>query len=125
MTTHSLTFITVACWLVPPVVAIALSVWLPFPRNAVLRCLAAIIVAWVLSVLLVALVYNPAAIALGHANGEHFPEARFDNNTVAVQLLAGWFVPAISVAAVASILALRRFLVARRRTHTQSSGEHT
>jgi hypothetical protein len=55
----------------------------------------AIIAGWLAFVLMTALVYYPAGIAFGHAAGEPFPEARFDNNTVAAAFLSGWIYPAL------------------------------
>jgi hypothetical protein len=76
---------------------------LPRPRSAVARAAIAIVLAWVASVLYAGLVVNPAGIAAGHAAGEHFREARYDNNTIASAILGGWLAPLLSIGAVAVI----------------------
>lgn len=79
-------------------ILIALGSWrLGRPRHALLRALLAIAAAWALSIVMTSEVYNPAGIAAAHARGEHFPENRYDNNTVAVQILSGWFPPLIAL----------------------------
>jgi hypothetical protein len=76
---------------------------LPRPRSALARAAIAIVLAWVAAVLYAGLVVNPTAIEAGHAAGEHFPEARYDNNTIASAILGGWLFPLLSVGAVAII----------------------
>src|SRR5688500_9663458 len=88
------------------VLAIAIPVaifLLPRPRSALARAAIGFVLAWVAAVLYAAVVVNPAGIEAGHAAGEHFPEARYDNNTIASALLGGWLVPLLSVGVVAVI----------------------
>ena len=103
-----LSFVVIVCWVGPSLAAVGWSWCLRFPRNAILRGTFAVLLGWLLSVALHSFAYNPAAIALAHANGEHFPEARFDNNVVAVQILTGWLLPALSVIGVACVRHLMR-----------------
>ena len=86
----------------PLAVAIALTL-LPYPRRLFVRGMIAILVAWAISVFYAGLVYNPLGIAAAAAQGVHAPKMRYDNNTIAVQLLAGWIFPAISVLGVCSV----------------------
>ncbi|WP_226468893.1 hypothetical protein [Luteimonas panaciterrae] len=77
-------------------VAIALTL-LPYPRQLFVRGAIAILVTWAISVFYAGLVYNPLGLAAASAQGIHAPWMRYDNNTIAAQLLAGWVFPAISV----------------------------
>jgi hypothetical protein len=95
----------IALWLsifVPISITGALFV-MPRPRRASLRALLAILAGWIAFVLMAVLVYNPARIAFSHAAGEHFPEARFDNNTIATAVLGGWVYPALMCLVVALV----------------------
>ncbi len=84
--------------------AIVLSVWLaPFPRHRGIRAIIAVLTAWIASVIYVEAIYNPAGIAAGHALGEHFPENRYDNNTIASTVLGGWIQPTLCVILLAII----------------------
>jgi hypothetical protein len=74
---------------------------LPRPRHAVPRAVIAVILGWVVAVLYAGLVVNPVGVSAGHAAGEHFPEARFDNNTIASAILGGWLAPLLSIGVVA------------------------
>lgn len=60
-----------------------------------------ILVGWIASIRYVGAIYNPAGIAAGHAPGEHFPEARYDNTTIASTMLGGWIDPALCIIALA------------------------
>ena len=85
-------------------IAIPVAIFLlPRPQSALARAAIGIVLAWVAAVLYAGLVVNPAGIEAGHAAGEHFPEARYDNNTIASALLSGWLVPLLSVGVVAVI----------------------
>jgi hypothetical protein len=70
---------------------------LPRPRSPTGRSAIAIAAAWVFSIVYTIYLYNPAGSAAGRELGLDSPEMRFDNNKVAVQLLAGWIYPAIVV----------------------------
>jgi Na+/proline symporter len=83
-------------WLFPIVLALGIY-FAPRPKLAVLRGLLAIFASWIALIAYTIYVYNPAGIAAGHEQGTHFPEGRFDNNTVAVMVLAGWVFPLVSV----------------------------
>jgi len=76
---------------------------LPRPRNEFGRAAIALIFTWAATVFYAGLVVNPVGIAAGHAVGEHFPEARYDNNTIASAMIGGWLAPLISIVAVAII----------------------
>jgi len=77
------------------------------PNSRLLRGLLAVLAAWVASVVYTIYVYNPAGIAAGHYNGVHFPESNYDNNTVAVALMAGWIGPAIIISIMGAFRAMR------------------
>ena len=79
-----------------PILITLFALALPLPRNSVVRCFCAVILAWVASVFYTALAYNPAGIAFGQQQGQHFPEASYDNNTISVMLLAGWVIPVVT-----------------------------
>lgn len=80
--------------------ALALSISLaPSPRHRGLRAILAVLIAWITSVLYVGAIYNPAGIAAGNTLGEHFPENRYDNNTIASTMLGGWIEPTLCVIA--------------------------
>lgn len=67
----------------------------------------AVVIAWIASAIYTGAIYNPAGIAAGHALGWHFPENRYDNNTIASTILGGWIDPTLCVIALAVV----------RRTH--------
>lgn len=89
--------------------AIALSISAaPLPRHRGARAILAVLIAWIASVLYVGAIYNPAGIAAGHALGEHFPENRYDNNTIASTMLGGWIDPTLCVVFLAIVRLVRR-----------------
>jgi hypothetical protein len=88
--------IAVGAYVLPLCLALA-AVALPRPQSRIIRSALAVGVAWAASVVYTMYVYNPAGIAAWHELGWDSPEMRFDNNTVAAQLLMGWFYPAIAV----------------------------
>jgi len=102
----------------PLAMAIALTL-LPYPRRLFVRGVIAILVAWAISVFYAGLVQNPLGIAAAAAQGVHAPKMRYDNNTIAVQSLAGWIFPAVSVLGVCSV----RHVVCRFR-RTNSKAKH-
>jgi hypothetical protein len=115
---------TAACILslsAPAVIAATFSL-LRWPQSALVRWPLAVLVGWALGLLLVVYAYNPAGVALGIEKGEHFPENRYDNNTVAVQVLVGWVLPLVAVAVVsgfrAAVNKLLRVHKEHRRAHT-------
>jgi hypothetical protein len=67
------------------------------PQKAVPRALLAVVISWAFSIMFTALVYNPAGIAAGYARGEDFPEARYDNNKIAIQFFFGWAYPSLAI----------------------------
>ena len=83
--------------LLVPVLVIAVLA-LPWPRRFWVRCLAAVLVSWLCTVLFTLFVYNPSGIAAGHAMGQHFPEGQYDNNTAGIAIVFGWFCPTVLVA---------------------------
>lgn len=84
--------------LVLPSIASLLLYWLlTRPTNKWTRAVIAIISGWVLFFVYTVHAYNPAGIAAGLEQGMASPETHFDNNTVAVALVAGWLYPAASV----------------------------
>jgi len=85
-----------------PVVVIAVLA-LPQPRRFWIRCVIAVLAGWLSTVLFTFFVYNPSGIAAGHALGQHFPEASYDNNTSGIAILFGWLCPTALVAIFASI----------------------
>lgn len=80
---------------------------LPRPRRHLVRGGLAVAASWVVGIAYTAFVYNPAAIAAARAAGVHFPEGHFDNNTIAVSLVAGWIGPAIILAIMGAFRAMR------------------
>lgn len=106
----------------PLLLAVSMQ-WLPRPRHAGLRALLAVAAAWTLSVFLASEVYNPAGIDAGHARGEHFPEARYDNNTVVGQMVFGWFGPTVTLL-VARIFGLWREAWRTRRARSSAVARH-
>jgi hypothetical protein len=96
-------------WILPIVLSIGLFL-APRPRNSWLRGILAILLTWFVLVVYTSEVYNPAGIAAGHEQGLHFPEGHFDNNTVAVMLMAGWALPLLSVLVAAAVSAINRRL---------------
>lgn len=89
--------VTLGSFALPLSLALILAA-LPHPRPPIARAVVAITAAWVVSVAYTIYLYNPAGIAAGHELGWDNPEMRFDNNTVASQLLVGWIYPSIIVA---------------------------
>jgi hypothetical protein len=63
--------------------------------------------AWGAGIVYTIYVYNPAGIAAGHSSGMDFPEGHYDNNTVAVALMAGWIGPAIILSIMGAFQAIR------------------
>jgi hypothetical protein len=114
--TNKLVFdiVSIVSMLLPSLFALIL-VALPRPRSTFGRSVSAIVVAWIASVAYTIYLYNPAGIAAGRELGWDSPEMRFDNNTIASQLIGGWIYPALVVAL---FLTVRHF---RKKT---SSGEH-
>jgi hypothetical protein len=102
-----------------PAVALPVAIFLsPLPRSTLGRVCLAVALGWVAVVLYAGFVVNPVGIAAGHAAGEHFPEARYDNNTIASALIAGWLAPLLSI----GVVALVRRVLSRK---AASLGERT
>ena len=100
MTAESIFLVVSALRLTLPCAIAAAVLFLPWPRNAAVRCIFATMLAWAFSVFYAILVYNPAGIAYGHEQGMHFPEAAYDNNTVVSMLIGGWSFPVTTIAVV-------------------------
>jgi hypothetical protein len=96
MRAQLLFFIVQFLWFVAPSSLAILILRLGKPQLLFARYLLAVLAAWLFNLFYVIYVYNPAGIAYGHALGEHFPENRFDNNTAALALTAGWVYPSIA-----------------------------
>ena len=77
------------------------------PSHRLLRGFLAVLAAWAMGILYTIVVYNPAGIAVGHYTGMDFPEGHYDNNTVAVALIAGWIGPAIVLSIMGAFQAIR------------------
>src|SRR5262245_36128469 len=83
-------------YVLPALTAIALLAWLPI-KSFFARSGIATVIGWILAVVYTIYVYNPAGVAAGRERGLHFPESIYDNNTVTVAILAGWFYPLVGV----------------------------
>jgi hypothetical protein len=77
------------------------------PHGRLLRGFLSVLAAWVSGILYSIYVRNPAGIAAGHYNGVHFPESHYDNNTIAVAIVAAWIGPAIIVAIMGAFRSMR------------------
>jgi hypothetical protein len=88
------------------------------PSSRLLRGFLAVVAAWVVGVVYTIYVYNPMGIAAGHYNGMHFPENTYDNNTVAVALMAGWIGPAVVISIMGAFRAMRDDVGLRSTEHT-------
>src|SRR5688572_2624810 len=67
------------------------------PRNGILRSAFGVVLAWIVSVLFTAQVYNPVGEAYVTATlGAEYAFNRFDNNTIAVMMLSGWILPLLT-----------------------------
>lgn len=80
---------------------------LPRPRRHLIRGVVAVAASWLVGIAYTAFVYNPAGIAASRAAGLHFPQGHFDNNTIAVSLVAGWIGPAIILGIMGAFRAMR------------------
>jgi hypothetical protein len=96
----------------PLVLVLSISL-APFSRNRGMRAILAVLIAWIASVIYVGAIYNPAGIAAGHALGWHFPENRYDSNTIASTILGGWIQPTLCVI----VLAVSRRIYTRIQKH--------
>jgi hypothetical protein len=103
-----LTFANIGAYLISLGLPAAIFL-LKTPSSSLPRALIAIISGWVGMVVYITYVLNRVNIAASHAAGEHFPEARFDNNTTAAALIAGWLGPSLAV----GIVAVARWTVGR------------
>lgn len=101
--------VTIGAYVLPICFAL-IVVALPRPRSALLRSVVGVVAAWAASVGYTIYVFNPAGIAAGHELGMDSPQTHFDNNTVAVQLIMGWLLPALGLAA---FFAIRRIWLQR------------
>ena len=102
--------IAVVSLVMPCVIAMAAVVFLK-PLSMLVRTAAGVVAGWIADIVFTIYVYIPAGIAVAIAAGVDSPEMRYDNNTVAVAILGGWFYPAM---AVALTLCTRALLVRRR-----------
>lgn len=101
---HFETIKVIDTWLLPVLVFAVLAI--RRPRKFWLRCIIAVLVGWLYTLLFTLFVYNPGGIAAGHALGEHFPENRYDNNTSGIAIVFGWLLPATYAVAAAALRAL-------------------
>ena len=101
---HFETIKAIHTWLLPVVVLAVLVI--RRPRKFWLRCIIAVLVGWLYTVLFTLFVYNPVGIAASYALGEHFPENRYDNNTSSIAIVFGWLLPAIYTVAAAVVRAV-------------------
>lgn len=99
--------------LAPCVISVAV-LFVPKPRKLRVRGALAVLAGWITHVALTIYAYNPAGIAAAAAVGRDSPQMRFDNNTIAVAILAGWLYPAISVALTLAVRGLIRTRLAGR-----------
>ena len=77
-----------------PIVFVVMAVYfLPSGWRFATKALHGMVISWLALILFNFYIYNPVGIAAGHEVGMHFPEARYDNNTIATALLFGWFPP--------------------------------
>lgn len=89
--------VDVGRFILPSMLSLLIFWFASRPVNTGARAATAIVPGWILTFLYTIYVYNSAGIAAGHEQGMHFPENRYDNNTVSVALIAGWFYPAFTV----------------------------
>ncbi|GAA5069725.1 hypothetical protein [Lysobacter panacisoli] len=101
--------VAVAGWVGPCVIGMA-AVFFPKPRSVLLRAAVGVMAGWIAGIVFTIYVYNPAGIAAAIAAGVDSTGARYDNNTVVVAILGGWFYPALAVALALGV----RFLLVRR-----------
>ena len=89
--------VSVGMYALPVALTIAVLL-LRRPRNRGLRAFLGVAIAWLSSVLFTAEIYNPVGEAYtAAAFGAEYAFNRFDNNTVAVMILAGWIPPVLTV----------------------------
>jgi hypothetical protein len=91
------------------------------PKNRWLRGVLAVAAAWGTGIVYTIYVYNPAGTEAARYGEVHFPENRFDNNTVASAILGGWLAPAIAVSVLACIFAFRDRIAARAQGRTPNT----
>jgi hypothetical protein len=101
--------VIIGFFLLPSLSAVGIAM-LPWPRHTAIRVFLAVVVGWLLSVLYTALIYNPAGIAAATSQGVESPEMRYDNNTIATMVMAGWMYPVIAL----TIFFLARWLWHKR-----------
>lgn len=101
------------CFLVPCALSVAV-VFVSKLRKLLVRGALAVLVGWTAYVALTIYAYNPVGIAAAAAAGGDSPQMRFDNNTIAVAILAGWLYPAIAVALALATRGLIRTRLADR-----------
>ena len=81
----------------PMATAIIVYVILPVKLSKSIRALLGVMCGWLIAVVLTIAVYNPSGIAAGYEAGLHFPESKYDNNTIAVSVVTGWFYPLLAL----------------------------
>lgn len=86
--------ISIGADLFPVLIFLALA-FIPKIISHKLRVISGVLISWIFIVLYTIYIYNPAGIAAGHELGVHFPEAKYDNNTISVALIGGWIYPSI------------------------------
>jgi hypothetical protein len=78
-----------------PIIIFSLLIFWPRLLAHGYRALIGIISSWIFLIIYTIYLYNPAGIAAGHEVGMHFPESRYDNNTIVPALVSGWLYPAL------------------------------
>jgi hypothetical protein len=84
-------------YILPCAAAVAVLIWVPV-KSSYIRSAIAVAIGWILAVTYTMYIFNPAGIAAGYEQGVHFPENRYDNNTISATILSGWLYPLLVVA---------------------------
>ena len=92
--TDEFTIVRIGMYIFPIIVFVVLF-FTPKLIKPKFRAFIGVLVSWVFIVLYTIYIYNPSGIAAGHELGMHFPEGKYDNNTISVALIGGWIYPTI------------------------------
>lgn len=79
--------------LLPLVIIISAVYFLPSNKSYFFKASVGVVIAWASLVIYTIYIYNPVGIAAGHESGMHFPESKYDNNTIAPMIFFGWLSP--------------------------------
>ncbi len=88
-----LQIVEVVFHLLPVVIVVSAVYFLPSNKGYLFKASIGIAITWVSLVLYTIYVYNPVGISAGYESGMHFPESKYDNNTIAPILFFGWLSP--------------------------------